>query len=723
MANYLQFTTPSGENVQFQLTAAVAGQTTPYQATYTTAAAGQIYLKVFATGDRTNPITDYSTLVQGTMYDIEAFSDSACTIPVAITSWSGTNVTFVDYVFSADRRPMYVVGYATGTQPGAEITFGRGQAGFRKTPVTSASEADFEDPTQNGRIDWVNGDVADAISFGMERINISNPAGWTSISGSNSVWTALAGNKQPHYPSNFYTGMALTEATLFADVNSTAGAVTWATPYTVDGYSADCPNKGFSDTTPGDQKKAWKAAVSHVKTLVTTEGGTPEVIAYGGYRPLWTDNTYTDFDKTLLGYSKPSGSTAGWTGTGTSPGWTPEPGFDGPGGTSSSDETFSSWFDEEAAGLYDLGFQSIGLDTGKAAWENAEGMSLYGTTPYGDTAGSDRIMQVFNGYGMKPYFESVMTDRWTHMGSSYDAAKLVPMSGADAAAYTSGATWAFFGSWFGYVGAVEGSPAINTVLGNPSGISVYNPTGGDGTSTLGDPTLSGARVMGQDTEIHCIFRWSSAEIKDILDLTDGWVVLRQIMYDYHKAGIICSPGSNADDDYTDGSGTVVTAADFYGFIVDLYEGNITSRPEVYVPPTPRQVMTWVMSSTDNASSVTYTGDEIISTRANALQVGGGPRLFNGAYANTQGATNGSFASSGDCQTFWRQFSGRLRTDGGAWVSINDKNAGYLASASAQISYLNNGSNYQGYWPDPNAFTPLAAGQTIEFEIYDFGNMP
>ncbi len=597
MANYLDFTTPSGDNVQFTVTAQANGSQVLYSQDFvtTTSGGGGIYLKVFETGDSANPITDYSTMEQGKLYDIEAYSDAGFTTPVDITTWSGTNVEFVGYGFVADRRPLYIVGYATTTQNQSDITFGTGNnADKRKTPLTSASSADFLDPTKNGRIDWIDGDAAAAIGYGFERMNYSNIAGWTSLSNTNSSWPALQGNNQPHYPSNPYTGLSLTEATVMASATSDAGAITWDTPFTVDGYSnSDTANKGASDTTPGDQQKAWAAAVQYTKDLITAEGGTPEVIAYCGYRPLWTDKTQQAFDKTLLGYSKTStGNETAWDGVdANSPGWTPEPGWDGVGGTSSSSETFSAWFDEEAAGLYSLGFDSIGLDTGARVWMNSAGMSKDAngteyTNGYGDFTGDDRLIEHFNDYGLKPYFESVPLDRWTHM-SSYDKTKLVPMTGADAVAYESTAYWAFFGSWWGYVGDGGFSEFNNTLSGwSSSGGSVFNETQTDGGATVGDPALAGAGKFGANTEVHCVVRWGGGETNAVLQLTDGWLKLRQMLYDFNDAGIIVSASANAQNAYHG-----VTAAEFYGFVKDLADGNITTRPDI-TPPASQPLSNW-----------------------------------------------------------------------------------------------------------------------------------
>ena len=728
MANSLTFTTPTGENVTFTLTAATAGQDPAFVATFTTAFGGTLYLKVFETGDSANPITDYSTMVEGKLYDIEAYSDAGFTTPVDITTWGGTNVTFVGYNFVADRRPMYVVGYATSNMGGSEITFGTGNSTTkRKTPLTGASDADFLDPAQNGRINWINGDAASAIGYGFERVNYSNIAGWTSVSGSNTDWPALAGNYQPHFPSNPYTGLSLTEATFMANATTTVGAVTWDTPFTVGGYSNDdTANKGATDTTPGDQKKAWAAAVTHTKDLITTEGGTPEVIAYCGYRPLWTDKTQTTFDKTLLGYSKPStGNETAWDGLDpNSPGWSPEPGWDGVGGTSSSSETFSSWFDEEAAGLYSLGFDSIGLDTGARVWKNSAGMSKGAagcefTNDYDAFDGDDRLIELFNGYGMKPYFESVPLDRWTHM-TSYDKTKLVPMTGNDGVAYTKAAYWALFGSWWGYVGDGGFNEFNNTLTGwAASGGSVFNPTQTDGGATVGDPNLAGAGKLAANTEVHCVVRWGATETNSVLALTDGWLKLRQMLYDFHDAGIIVSASANATNTYHG-----VTPTQFYQFVQGLADGTIATRPAV--PSGLQQTLTLQYDASGNYTGATNVGKWVMAPDSWPFLINGAqPRWIFGeamkddfsAYWNgvPPTAEHGVQANDGvDGLAFTKEYDLRWTRTVGAVTDITERySTDYIGDA--QPAYM----NFIGL---PDTVPSGSEATTIVMEFYIAGDM-
>jgi hypothetical protein len=617
---------------------------------------------------------------------------------------------------------MYVVGYAISNMGGSEITFGTGNSTTkRKTPLTSASDADFLDPAQNGRINWINGDAASAISYGFERVNYSNIAGWTSVSGDNTDWPALAGNYQPHFPSIPYTGLSLTEATFMANATTTVGSVTWATPFTVGGYSNDdTANKGATDTTPGDQKKAWAAAVTHTKDLITAEGGTPEVIAYCGYRPLWADKSQRAFDKTLLGYSKPStGNETAWDGLDpNSPGWSPEPGWDGVGGTSSSSETFSSWFDEEAAGLYSLGFDSIGLDTGARVWKNSAGMSKGAsgcefTNDYDAFDGDDRLIEVFNGYGMKPYFESVPLDRWTHM-TSYDKTKLVPMTGNDGVAYTKATYWALFGSWWGYVGDGGFNEFNNTLTGwAASGGSVFNPTQTDGGATVGDPNLAGAGKFAANTEVHCVVRWGATETNSVLALPDGWLKLRQMLYDFHDAGIIVSASANAVDPHHG-----VTAQEFYQYVQNLADGTQATRPKG-----PLQTITWTLSDAGTASSINSSGLDIVnSTTTTNLEIAGGPRFDNGTEANNHGATNRTFVDNAACEAWWQTYDGRVRKNGGPWIRLTSTATPGSIWTNCQPAYNNVGSNYAIKWVDGDLWTPQQAGDVLEFEIYSSGDL-
>ena len=512
---------------------------------------------------------------------------------IAITSRASsplfTVVTEIPYVFVADRRPFAAINYATTTQSGSEITFGRGTANYRKTPLSTASTADFQDSAQNGRVAWIDDNAAVAIGWGLERFSFANPAGWTSVASNNTSWPTLAANNQPHFPSNAFTGMSLTSALHYAAKDSTVGALNWDTPFTVDGFSnSDTANKGSTNTTPGDQVKAWAAATQRCKDLIVAEGGTPEITSYIGYRPTYTDANEGTFKKTLLGTSKPStGPNAAnqWTGTGNSPGWTPEPGYDGVNGDSQLASTFSSYFDEEIMGLRDeCGFTGIGLDTGARVWQNAAGMTnpngIVFANNFGTTVGNSDLIDVFNSYGIKPIFESVALDRHTHTvnGTTYDIYKLVLMHDGDEAYYTSAACWALGGSWWGYVG--DGAQdEYNTLSGwSTNGGLVWNTTNTDGGATVGDPTKTGSGKLPATSEVHVVWRWNTTEIQSILQGWN-WTKMKQILYDFRDAGLINSVGGSVSGTIVDGDNLTVTAQMFYEYIVSLsVPGEITTRP-------------------------------------------------------------------------------------------------------------------------------------------------
>ncbi len=106
--NSLTFTSPAS-GVTFTLTAALApdGEVHAQTFTATSPAGDDIYLKVFLTGDNTETeITDYSSLVQGTLYDIKAYQDADFNIPYDVTSWTSEAASFVGATFTPNRKPM-----------------------------------------------------------------------------------------------------------------------------------------------------------------------------------------------------------------------------------------------------------------------------------------------------------------------------------------------------------------------------------------------------------------------------------------------------------------------------------------------------------------------------------------------------------------------------------------------------------------------------------------
>ncbi len=580
--NSLTFTSPAS-GVTFTLTAALApdGEVHEQVFTTTTPAGDEIYLKVFATGDPDNPIQDYDTLVQGELYDIEAFSDVACTIPYDDSAspivWTGTNVSFVGYTFSADRRPCHFAVYAGQQMQQGDATdvnavgetWGVNKKNYR---IAYPAGSDFTDTTKNGPLKWVQDQCFPLSAMGFERFSFSFISGYTSVSGN-----------QPHYPSNPYSGLELTSTKVMLNKDTDIGHFVSQTPFT---------NTGKQGGTPGDMKACWTEAVKAMKQDVIDNGGSPELIAYTGYRPCYTDATMMAYDRTLLGYSKQA-DRGGWTGTGDAPAYSPSPGQSNALNTSGystySEHHFNGWFGYEMAGLYKLGFDCIGLDTGSGMWWGGAGMTgagANGDPTYGTSPGSSVLFDLFKSYGMGVQVEAVS---WEDTGTTRR-----PWSGADGAIYEQGPAWGIAGTTVGWVGRCHDSPDVITWDGDSSPddgtlwTNVYNREG-DETATVGDPDHGGTAIPltgpnGIDTEVHSVWRWNNSPVLTTLFANFSWLAIRQIMYDFKQAGFIISTSASVSADMTDKDGTVVTWEDFYQYVLALAKapgesGAITTRPE------------------------------------------------------------------------------------------------------------------------------------------------
>jgi hypothetical protein len=327
------------------------------------------------------------------------------------------------------------------------------------------------------------------------------------------------------------------------------------------------------DGTPGDSEAAWAYAVQATKDLVTAEGNTPEVGVYFGYRAFYDANDMANNDRTFLGHNPD------WTGTPGSPGFLASTGFDyvddNTPGYSASDEAYNKWFAPELAGLYSMGFDTVGLDVGAKIFLNTKGMITGGTgnnssnPPF--TTGDDRLIDLFNSYGMKPYGEAIPMETYGLNGD--------PLTGDNAEAYTDMAYMGYWKNSVGYSGLDENGGSL--VIG--ANITIHNPTAGDGTATVGpnantwDPNT---------TEIHCVFRWNnSGDINQLIgkdgsgnSLGYGWTTMKQVLYDLHTAGMIISISGSVQSSMTDGLGYVITAAEFHQYVMDLSTGAITARP-------------------------------------------------------------------------------------------------------------------------------------------------
>jgi hypothetical protein len=102
----------------------------------------------------------------------------------------------------------------------------------------------------------------------------------------------------------------------------------------------------------------------------------------------------------------------------------------------------------------------------------------------------------------------------------------------------------------------------------------------NGVATIGDPTLPGAGAFSTtESEVHAVFRWGSGEVNAVLQQTDGWILLKQMMYDFHSAGLIVSAAANTVDPFHG-----VTAAEFLQYVVELHENQSLTRPVPFIPP-------------------------------------------------------------------------------------------------------------------------------------------
>jgi hypothetical protein len=487
------------------------------------------------------------------------------------------------YVYVADRRPAFFAAYAsqtmvqgpagTGTTPGEN--WGVNRQDYRLAPVPGSADSAFTSTATNGPLAWSTNNhlsVDRPVDLGFERLSYSFLSGWTCVD-----------QNQPHYPSNAYAGFDQATAKVMTNEVTDIGSFTSTNPFTDDGLQTG---------TRGDLKRCWVEVVAAAKQAVLDAGGSnPEVIAYTGYRPLYTDSSMTAIDRTLMGYSKQS-DRGGWTGTGDAPAYTPTPGQSTPGrpGYSNSTEAFVDWWGYELDGLREMGFDGVGLDTGAGMWWNAEGMTGAAGTD-GNIPGSPRLHNIFKSYGMAVQVEAV---NWEDTGVTRR-----PWGGADGAIYEQGPCWGLAGTTVGWVGRTQDSSEVLSWSGesvSPSDgtlyTNVYNRDGNE-NATIGDP-LSGGTVMpiigpnGIGTEVHSVWRWDNPSVLRPLFAAFSWMAVKQIIYDYHNAGLVCSSGGSTSATMTDKDGTVVTAKEFNEYILDLSNNVYPTRPG-NAPPAPDPV--------------------------------------------------------------------------------------------------------------------------------------
>lgn len=564
-----------------------------------------------------------------------------------------TLTTVETYVHVADRRPMFVSAWGSqkmtqgpaGNVASTGENWGVNQQNYRKAPVPGSADSAFTSTSTNGPLAWSTNNHLNTdrpLDLGFERITYSFISGWTCLREWNGdVLDGKDGRSdapQPHYPSNGYGGLFNTQATVYTDDTNTPGSFTSFTPFTDTGLPA------AQGGTKGDLKRCWQETVTAAKNKIIAKGGTPEVIAYAGYRPFYTDNTMSTINRELLGYSKQT-DRGGWTGTGGAPGYTPTPGqitSENPG-YSNSDAAFHDWWGYELEGLRGMGFDGIGLDTGAAMWWNSNSMTgaaLGGSPAEGTSPGSSRLHDIFYSYGMAAQVEAV---NWDGRGNTTK-----PWGGADGTddnnageIYEVGPAWGLAGTTVGWVGRTQDShelvswngesvsPGDGTLYAN-----VYNKDGllTPGTATVGDPVEGGCAVpligpTGKGTEVHTIWRFNNVVINTLF-ANFTWDAIKQIMWDFHDAGLILGSGGSTAVTVTDKDGTSVTAKEFNEYILDLAANPTQSRPGSEPPPDPNPLPDGINARiTKTAGSPT-----------NLVATSNGWLRANNAYSSFQSAT-------------------------------------------------------------------------------------
>lgn len=601
MNNYTPFS-PSGQSVDFTIGASTPGGDLHEEAFTTSVGGNTLYLRIRELNSTVN--LKPGELEQGILYDIAAFTDPYYTTPQDISTWEGSNVNFVEaYVFEVDKRPLYVTGYATQTtdvDPRVTQTSGKicgvtntSSKPYRRTPLSIATDADFLDEEKNGRINWINDEVKPAAEQGFERHHWINCGGHTNFNGTqldieraDAALPALGSYvaMQPHYPSLVAGSMTLDNYTYIIDQDTLANAVVAPSPFTPSGQPDDAEGRG-------DSTKAWRSAVSYVKDL-----GAKEITSYQGYRAVFTDKNMTDplVSITSLSAQSSSGTSSSkdrWSGETGSPGFCPEPGFDGVGGSALVDRMKIFW-DDEIRGILNMGFNGIGLDTGTRVYDNSAGYAngdnsaldpVFGTPTAPNGTGNLDLINYFNSFGIKPVFEAVGLDTWT-AGSGADAG---PDTANNGERYKNSAYWAFFGSWWGYLGEVETDQGLVTLTDQSFSSSSSTPSGGrvyrdssNGETYIGNNPLSRGK-MPADSEVHVIVQWKGTHLNALLEGTGSdlggkkvtWIGLKQILYDMHDAGLVVSASGHPTD-----SVEGITPEQFRQYILDLSNGLITKRP-------------------------------------------------------------------------------------------------------------------------------------------------
>jgi len=120
-----------------------------------------------------------------------------------------------------------------------------------------------------------------------------------------------------------------------------------------------------------------------------------------------------------------------------------------------------------------------------------------------------------------------------------------------------------------------------------------------------------------------------------------------------------------------------------------------------------QEITWTMTGS-NTATISSTGLEIINSgKTNQLAwQDGRPRFWNGLEADNYGASGGTFATASDCRTWWDNYQGEIRFNGGSWESLGDP-----VSGSTQTRYINAGETTS------QTGTAFVSGDIVDIRIW------
>jgi hypothetical protein len=332
---------------------------------------------------------------------------------------------------SVDRTPYVLVTYAANGSSAAstpEIAYYLGMTGsnstdfqdYTKTPLTSASQSDFDDNTKNGTLLYMQDKVITPMAYDtvdaaqsarqqkFKRFIFINPGGFINVDGETPLFPPAAGSllEQTEFRVGTETdGASSATAFLSSDPRNTTGQDGYVpTPFTTGGRAVGSAPTGE----PGDRKKAWAAAIDYLHNTVSGS----EAIAYIGYDVVYTDTNYDTF-KTSDSAINQASANAVWQ-------------------RARPERAFGSFRYAEWKKLEEAGFDVTGYDTGgriyfdsNAPLEKESGFS-YSEEP------DSRVWDSFvNNAGSRTQVEAVARDLATG----------AQLTGDDAGTYTTVRAW------------------------------------------------------------------------------------------------------------------------------------------------------------------------------------------------------------------------------------------------------------------------------------------